>query len=156
RSHIGEQDAAFFDHRVAGLTEVGAHPAACGLSRRPEALAGHVEQPAVKSAAQSAILEPSEGEVGAAVRTGALDQAVVAPVVPEQHEILAEEPYRFDRSIAGEFINQRGGLPIAAQELAGGPPPARGGHEVVLLGAQPGGGPCILAPLSARPACDPS
>src|SRR5262249_59754846 len=97
------------------------------------------ERPRVESAAQPAILEPSEGEIGAAVRTGALDQAVAALVVAEQHEVLAEEPHRFDRPVAGELVHQRGRLPIAAQELADGRCGTNAGNDIVLLGAQNGG-----------------
>ena len=64
------------------------------LGRRLQALAGHVEQPAVERAAQAAVLEPAEGQVGAAMRAMAVDQAVAALLVAKQHQILAEQ---FDR-----------------------------------------------------------
>ena len=49
-----------------------------GSAGRLEALAGDVEQPAMEGAAQAAILQPAEGEVGAAMRAMAIDQAVAA------------------------------------------------------------------------------
>ena len=48
----------------------------------------------MERAAQAAVLEPAEGEVGAAMRAVAVDQAVAAVLVAEQHEIFAEQ---FDR-----------------------------------------------------------
>ena len=45
----------------------------------------------MEGAAQPAILEPAEGEVGAAVRAVAVDQAVAAFFVAKQHEVFAEQ-----------------------------------------------------------------
>ena len=45
----------------------------------------------MERAAQPAILEPAEGEVGAAMRAMAVDQAVAALLVAEQHEAFAEQ-----------------------------------------------------------------
>ena len=88
RPHVGEQDAALLHHRIGLLPDVGAEVRAVRLGRRLQALAGDVEQPAVEGAAQAAVLQPAIGEIGAAMRTGALDQAVAALVVAEQHEAL--------------------------------------------------------------------
>ena len=82
RSEIGEQDAALLHHRIGFLPDVGAEIAVVGLGRRLQALAVHVEQPAVEGAAQAAVLEPAVGEVGAAMRTAAADQAVAALARP--------------------------------------------------------------------------
>src|SRR3954471_4013070 len=88
RSKIGEQDAAFLDHRVCLLPDVGVHAAAFRLRRAFQALTVDIEQPAMEGAAQAAVLQPAEGEIGAAMRTGALDQAIAAALVAEQDEIL--------------------------------------------------------------------
>ena len=63
------------------------------LGRRLQALARGVEQPAMERAAQAAVLQPPEGEIGAAMRAMPLDQAMAAGFVAEQHEILAEQFY---------------------------------------------------------------
>ncbi len=64
---------------------------AVGLGRRFQALPVDVEQPAMEGAAQAAVLQPPEGEIGAAMRAMPLEQAVAALVVLEQHEVLAEQ-----------------------------------------------------------------
>ena len=84
-----------------------------GVSRH---LPCDVEQPAVKRAAQAAVLQPAEREIGAAMRAGATDQAVAALLVPEDDEVFAEQPDRLDRPVAGELVDQRGRLPIAAHQ----------------------------------------
>src|SRR5262249_59326829 len=101
-----------------------------------QAAALDVEQPAVEGAAQSTLLEPAEGEIGAAVRAGALEQAVAAIVVPEQHEVFAEEANGFDRPLARQFVEERRGLPVAPHQLARGRAGAGAGDEIVLLRAQ--------------------
>ena len=78
RPHIGEQDAALLDHRIGLLPDVGAEVGAVRLGRRLQAFAVDVEQPAVEGAAQAAVLQPAIGEIGAAVRAAAADQAVAA------------------------------------------------------------------------------
>ena len=95
-----------------------------GVSRH---CAVDVEQPAVERAAQPAVLQPAVGEIGAAMRAVAVDQAVAALVVAEQHEVLAHQPHRLDRPVAGELVDQRDRLPVAAQQCAGLRCPARPG-----------------------------
>ena len=136
RAHIGEQDPASLHHRVGLLPDIGAHPAARGLGRRLQALAGDVEQPAVEGAAQPVLLQPSEGEIGAAVRAGARQQAVTALAVAEQHQAFAKQANRLDRPVAGQFVDQRRGLPVAPHQLAGGRAGAGTGNEIILFGAQ--------------------
>ena len=82
RAHVGEQDAALLHHRIGGLADVLAHPAAVGLGRRLQAAPGDVEQPAVEGAAQAAVLQPPEAEIGAAMRTGAPDAGRSGPCRP--------------------------------------------------------------------------
>ena len=114
RPHVGEQDAALFHHRVGFLPDVGAQLAVIRLGRSLQALAVDVEQPAVKGATQAAVLQPAIGQVGAAMRTAAADEAVATLVVLEDHEIFAEQTHRLDRAIAGKFVRQRRRLPVAA------------------------------------------
>ena len=136
RAHIGEQDAALLDHRIGLLADIGVHPAALRLGRRLQASALDVEQPAVEGAAQAAVLQPAEGEVGAAMRAGALHQPVAASVVAEQHQALAEQANRLDRTVAGKLVDQRRRLPIAPHQVAGRRARAGPGDQVVLLCAQ--------------------
>src|SRR5262249_17473778 len=107
-----------------------------GPGRGLEARALDVEQPAVERAAQSTLLEPAEGEIGAAVGAGALEQAVAALVVSEQHEVFAEEANGLDRPVARQFIEQRRGLPVTPHQLARGRAGAGASDETILLGAQ--------------------
>ena len=48
----------------------------------------------MEEAAQAAILQAAEGEIGAAVRAVAVEQALAAALVAEQHEVLAEHAHR--------------------------------------------------------------
>src|SRR5262249_21548287 len=127
---------ALLHHRIGGLADVGAHAAAFGLGRRLQTLAGHVEQPAVEGAAQAAVLEAPERQIGATVRAGAAEQAVAALRVAENHEALAEQPHRLDRPVAGKLVDQRRRLPITTHQRAGRRSLSDAGDEVVLLAAQ--------------------
>lgn len=73
----------------------------------------------MEQAAQSAILQSAEGQVGAAVRTVAIEQAITALLVPEQHEVLPHQLDGTNGAIALEFVDQGNGLPILAQQGAG-------------------------------------
>jgi len=136
RPHIGKQDSALLHHRIGLVPDIGAHSATLGLGRRLQAAALDVEQPAVERAAQSTLFQPPEGEIGAAVRAGALEQAVTARVVPEQHEVFAEKANGLDRPVARQFVEQRRGLPVAPHQLARGRAGAGAGDAIILLGAQ--------------------
>src|SRR5215813_2781519 len=87
--HIGPEDAALLHHRIGALPDALAEFRVRRLCRRLQALAGDVKQPAMERAAQSPLFEPAEGEVGAAMRTAAIDQAIAALLVAEQHEAFA-------------------------------------------------------------------
>src|SRR5262249_60008871 len=84
-AEIGPDDAGLLDDRIGSLLDALAELRADRLCRRLEALAGRIEQPAMKCAAQSAVLEPAESKVGAAMPAVAIDQAVPALFVPDQH-----------------------------------------------------------------------
>ena len=90
-AEISPEDAALLDHGIGALLDALAQVRALRLRRRLQALAGDVEQPAMERAAQAAMFEPAEGEVGAAMRAVAVDQAVAAVLVAKQHEIFAEQ-----------------------------------------------------------------
>ena len=134
-AEIGEDDAVLHDDRIAALAHPLAEHAALGFGRRLQALAVDVEQPAVEQAAQAAIFEAAEGEVGAAVRAVAVEQPVPAALVAEQHEILAEHAHRLGRPLGGQFVGQGHGMPVMPHQGAalGARPDA--GDQLVLLGA---------------------
>src|SRR5262245_25289112 len=77
-AEIGPEDAGLLDDGVGALLDALAELRAHGLRRRLDALAGRIEQPAMKRAAQAAMLEPAEGEVGATMCAMAIDQAIAA------------------------------------------------------------------------------
>ncbi len=71
-------------------------------------------------AAQAAILDAAEGEIGATVRAMAAEQADLAGLVAEQHQILAHDADRHRRAAFGQLDAAGDGLPIAPQQLAAG------------------------------------
>ncbi len=135
-AHIRKQDPALLRHGIGLLPDIGTHPAAFGLGRRIQAFAFDVEQPAMKGAAQPPMLQASEGQIRTAVRAGTLEQPMASIVVAEQHQIFAEQPNRLDRPVAGQFIDECGGLPIAAHQLAGRSAGPGAGDEIILIGAE--------------------
>ena len=66
----------------------------------------------MEGAAQAAMFEPAEGEVGAAMRAVAIDQAVASLLVAEQHQIFAEQFDGPDRPRALQLVDQRRRLPV--------------------------------------------
>src|SRR5260370_35516957 len=52
----------------------------------------------MEGAAQAAIFQTAKGKVGAAMRAMAFDQAVTSLLIAKQHEIFAQQFYRFDRA----------------------------------------------------------
>src|SRR5947209_3465390 len=85
------EDAAFLHHGISALPDAFAQLRVAGLRRRLQALTRGIEQPAVEGAAQAAVFETPEREVGAAMRAMAFDQAVAVLLVAKQHEVLAKQ-----------------------------------------------------------------
>jgi hypothetical protein len=136
-----EQHAGFFQQRVAALLDALAQGAAGGLAGGVGAAAGGIELPAVERAAQAVALVAAEGQVGAAVRAVAVQQAVAAVGVLEQHKVLPQQAHRLHRAHAHgrvqrgvELIHQRHRLPVAAHQVAAGRAGANAGDQVVLFG----------------------
>ena len=145
-----EQHPALFHHRVGLLPDALRELAALGFGGRLEALAGDVEEPAVKGAAQPAVFPAPVGEVGAAVRAVPVEQPVAARLILEKHEVLAQQPHRTHRALAFQFLDERDRLPVVAQQAPAGRAGSRAGHQFVLLGADHGGisfGPAVEAAL---------
>ena len=135
-AHIGKQDAAALHHRIGFLTDIGAEIGAFRLGRRFKAFAVDVEQPAVERTAQSAAFKTAERQIGAAMRTGAADETIAALAVAEDDQIFAEQPDRLDRPRSIQFLHQRGGLPVAAHQIAGGRAGTDAGDLLVLFLAE--------------------
>jgi len=89
------------------------------FGRSLQALSVAIKEPAVKKAAQAAILEPAEGEIGTAVGTIAIEQSQLPRSVPEQHQMPTHDLHGPHRARPDEFLCQGDGLPVAAQEYAG-------------------------------------
>ena len=92
----------------------------------------------MEGAAQAAILEPAEGEVGAAMRAVAVDQAVASLFIAEQHEVFAEQFDRAHRPRSLQLIHQRRRLPVHPHQLAAGVLAAGAGNQVVRFLAHHG------------------
>ena len=92
----------------------------------------------MEQAAQAAILEAAVGEVGAAMRAVAVEQAVPAALVAEQHEVLAQHAHRLGRPLGRQLVGERHRMPVVAHQRAalGARPDA--GDQLVLLGAHHG------------------
>src|SRR5581483_11252590 len=91
-----------------------------GLAGLLQAPPGPVVQPAVVDAAYSSILQAAVGQVRPPM--GAVDpqQPGLAVLVPEHHQILAEQTHG-DRSAArGQLRREGGWLPVATHQLATG------------------------------------
>ena len=150
RSHIGKQDPTLLLDRIGLLADIGGQPAPFRLGRRFQALPGDIEQPAVEGATQPAGFQAAERKISAAVRTGALDEAVPALRVAENYQAFAEEAHRLDRTVSLELIDEGRRLPIMPQQCAGGCAGADTRHLLILLGAQHGQ-PSGLPVLPHRP-----
>ena len=92
----------------------------------------------MEQAAQSAILEPAIGEVGAAMRAAAVEQAVPAALVAEQHEVLAQHAHRLGRALGRQFVGERHRMPVVAHQRAALGAGTDAGDQVVLLVAHHG------------------
>ena len=139
----GEDHAVAFEARIRRLAHAPVQVGAFGLGRLLQAGAGHVVEPAVERAAQAAVFQPAEGEVGAAVAAMAVDQAEPPGLVAEQHQILPEQPHGLHRArvvrFRGQFLRQRDRLPVAPHQRAAGGAGAGPGQQGVLFRGQHGG-----------------
>ena len=146
---IGPDDAALHAHWIAALAHALAQPAGHAVDwrfgRRLQAAAVGGELPAVEGAADAVAFETRERQVGAAVRAVAVQQPPAALVVPEQHEVLPEQAHRLQRpqfharvQPRVEFVEQRGGLPVASHQLAARGAGADAGEAFVQFGLHGG------------------
>src|ERR1700688_934540 len=132
-AEIRPEDAALLDHGIGALFDALAELRVLWLGRRLQALARGVEQPAVKGAAQPAVLQPSEGEVGAAMRAMPLDQAVAARFVAKQHQVFAKQFDGTHRPRTRKLLDARRRLPVHPHQLPARLPWPGAGDQVVLF-----------------------
>src|ERR1700744_4117392 len=137
-AQIGPPDAPLLDHGIGARFDSWAQRAILRPGRRHKALACGVEQPAVKGTTKSAIFQTAEGKVGTAMGAMPVDQAVAALLVAKQHQVLAEQFYRFDRARSLQLVDQRRRLPVHPHQLAAGILWTGAGDQVVLFLAHHG------------------
>ena len=118
RAHVGPYQAVELLHGVPGLPPPAPGGAALGLAGLLQAMALHVEQPAVVAAADAALLHLAVIERGAPVRAVRMHQAGPAGPVAKQDQVLAQHPDLARRG--GGIGGQPDGVPVAAQQLAHG------------------------------------
>jgi hypothetical protein len=87
----------------------------------------------MKLAAEPAAFKPSEGEIGAAMRTIPVHEAEAAGLIAEQNEVLAEKAHGFERPGTLQLIGQGRRLPVMAHELSGRVARAGPRDQVVLF-----------------------
>jgi hypothetical protein len=120
RPHIGPQEAAGLPDRIgARLAAIPAAPRRVGdvVIGLLEAAPGRVHQPAVVVTADAVLLDETERQVGAPVRTLPIDEAEGAAAVPVEDEVLAEQPHRLDRDLI-ELGGAADRHPVAPQVFA--------------------------------------
>ena len=135
-----KHNATALDQRVAALAHPMAQCAASGLGRGFDALARHVELPAMKGTAQTIAFVAAKGQVSASVRAIAVEQTVVALRVAKQHQVLPQNAHRLDganrhaRIERGvEFVHQGDGLPVVAHHRAARRARPDAGDQLVLF-----------------------
>src|SRR6185437_8452061 len=140
RAEVRPQQASLFLHRVgvdADLVAEAPLGVPCLLERLVQAPAGVLEEPAVVVAAQAAVFHEAVRHVRAPVRTVPVDEAVVPAPVPEQREVLAEEPDRLYVLLL-ELRGARDRMPVTPQQFSHRRSPACFAQEAVSLITQHG------------------
>ena len=136
RSKVSPDNAGALDTRIGGLAHLEVERAAGWFGGLLQTGAGGIVQPAMERAAQTAVLATGEGQIGAAMRAMAVQQAVASGGVAEQHEVLAQQANALHWARRVEFLGQRGRLPIAPHQRAAGGAGAGFGDQFVLLGGE--------------------
>ena len=93
-AHIGEEQSLVLLHRIGALADVLEDRGLRGLRRRLQQRAVDVVEPAVIAAADAALLDVAELQRGATMGAVLLEQAHASRLVPEQHQVLAQDPHR--------------------------------------------------------------
>ena len=118
RAHIGEDQPLELLHRIGRLADLGADRTRFGFARRLEDRAVDIKMPAVIAAANAALLDAAVLERRAAMCAVPTEQADLAALVAEDHQVFAE-----DADGNGEVLELRGHrhrMPEAAEIFAAG------------------------------------
>ena len=135
RAQVGEDEAAKLLDGVGDDANAILERAVRCLGGRFQALPGVVEEPAVVRAPEAALLRDAVEEIDAAVRAGLLDEAQVAPAVPVQDQVFAEEPHGL-RGLPVELRASGDGVPVPAHERAHRGAGPHAGQPLVVLKAE--------------------
>src|SRR5690606_40629632 len=95
---IRPEDTTLFHDGISTLLDILAKVRVGRLRRRLQAIAFNIEQPAVKGAAQAAILQTPECKIRPAMGTVPIHEAIAAFFVTEQYEILDRKSTRLNFS----------------------------------------------------------
>ncbi|MNK84193.1 hypothetical protein D3C87_1040340 [compost metagenome] len=129
RAEVGPDQAVLLLHRVPGLAHAAAAArTAIGFAGLVDAVALHVEHPAVVAAADAFFFHAPVVERRSAVRAAPVHEARATFLVAEQDEVFAQHAHLARR--VGGVGGQADGVPVAAQQLAHG----RAGADLGQLG----------------------
>ena len=117
-AHVREYQAAELLDLVRLQVNLVLELAALGLGGLVDAVAVHVEHPAVVGAANPFLLRDAVGEVRLAVRAGGFDEAELACGAPEQHEVFAEDAHLARRGVLVQLLAAGDGVPVAPHQIA--------------------------------------
>ena len=137
RAHVGPDNAATLLAGVGGDAHLVLEVALGGLGRHVDAVAVHVELPAVVDAAEAVLLVPAEEEAGPPVGAEVVEQANVAVGVTERDEALSEDAHTSGGTVGnGDLFREQGGDPVATQILAHGGVGPHAGEECVVFSVE--------------------
>ena len=119
RPHIGPDIAAPLGGRIGFGPHLAPEVGLGRLVRHLDAVAVHVELPAVIDAAQAALLVAGEMERGAPVRAFLVEDADPPFRIPERDKVLAQQPQAHRVAIGPrQFLRDHGRNPEPAEQLA--------------------------------------
>jgi len=118
RSHIGEQQAAELRHGIGGVLDFVFEAGLRGFKGLLYAFTAWVVFPSMIDAADAILLDKSVVKGRAAMGAVLANETVCSALIPEQHEILTEDPYPLFWFLVAELRCCRNDVPIASEQLA--------------------------------------
>ena len=135
RPHIGPDHPADLGGRIGGQADLVTER--LRLVHLLDAIAVHVELPAVINAAQAGFLVAPEPQGGAAVRAELVDEPNASLAVAKADELFAKQLHAHRRAIRlGQFARQKGRDPISPQHVAHRSARSYPRHQLVLFACQ--------------------
>ena len=132
-AHVGPDHAAPLDGRVGLDSDLGVEVAVRRFVHHVQAIAVHVELPAVINAAQATSLVAAEEKGSQSVGAVLVQQSHLAIGVPEGDQILAQQPDSHRGTVGfGQFRGEQGGHPVAAHDFAHGRALAGPGQDFIV------------------------